>query len=548
MSFTRPGAHGNRGLLLLAAAPLCFLLLFFVYPVVAILLRGLAPNGAFELAPMLEILGRPFVAQVAWFTLWQAFVSTALTVLVALPGAYVFARFDFPGRRLLNAATLVPFVLPTVVVAAAFLALLGPRSPFGIRLEHTIWAILIAHVFYNYAVVVRVVGGVWSQIDPRTEEAARVLGATRWQAFRRVTLPLLRAAIASAASIVFLFTFTSFGVILVLGGPQFATLEVEIYRQAAQLLDLRVAATLTLVQLIALAGLLLVYARYQERGSVRSRLAAPRVVRRRPRTTSERAFLIGNLGVMAILLGLPLVLLVERSLSVAGGYGLDYYATLFNGQSGALFVPPVEAIRNSLVFAATATAISVSLGLLAAQVIASGRGSLARAFDMLLTLPLGTSAVILGFGFLVSLGSLPVDLRVSPLLIPIAHALIALPFVVRAVVPVMRSIDQRMHEAAAVLGASPGRTWRRIDLPIIARAALIGGGFSFAVSLGEFGATLFIVRPDTPTMPIAIFRLLGQPGALAFGQAMAMATLLMIVTGAAIVAIDRIRVPSRGAL
>lgn len=496
---------------------------------------------------MLEILGRPFVRDVAWFTLWQALASTVLTVLVALPGAYVFARFDFPGRRLLNAATLVPFVLPTVVVAAAFLALLGPRSPFGLRLEHTIWAILIAHVFYNYAVVLRVVGAVWAQIDPRTEEAARVLGATRWQAFREVTLPLLRPAIASAASIVFLFTFTSFGVILVLGGPQFATLEVEIYRQAAQLLDLRVAATLTLVQLVALAGLLLVYARYQERGSVRSRSASPRVVLRRPRTTVEHAFLIANLGVLAVLLGLPLAVLVERSLAVAGGYGLDYYRALFN-QAGALFVPPVEAIRNSLVFAATSTAISVSLGLLAAQVIASGRGILAKAFDVLLTLPLGTSAVILGFGFLVALGTLPVDLRVSPLLIPIAHALVALPFVVRAVVPVMRSIDQQMHEAAAVLGASPSRTWRRIDLPIIARAALIGAGFSFAVSLGEFGATLFIVRPDTPTMPIAIFRLLGQPGALAFGQAMAMAALLMIVTAVAIVAIDRVRVPSRGAL
>jgi len=535
-------------MLLMAAAPLAFLLLFFIFPVVTILLKGLAPDGAFELGRVLEILGRPFVREVAWFTLWQALLSTALTVLVALPGAYVFGRLDFPGRRLLNAAALVPFVLPTVVVAAAFLALLGPRSPFGLRLEHTIWAILVAHVFYNYAVVLRIVGGVWAQVDPRMEEAARVLGATRWQAFRRVTLPLLRPAIASAASIVFLFTFTSFGVILILGGPQFATLEVEIYRQAAQLLDLRVAATLTVVQLVALAALLFVQARFQERGAIRTRAATPRLGRRRPRTTGERAFLIGNLGLMAVLLGLPLAVLIERSLSVAGGYGLDYYFALFNSQRSALFVPPLEAIRNSLLFAAMATVISVSLGLLAAQVIATGRGGLSRAFDVLLSLPLGTSAVILGFGFLVALGTLPVDLRVSPLLIPIAHALVALPFVVRAVVPVMRSIDQRLHEAAAVLGASPGRTWRRIDLPIIARAALIGAGFSFAVSLGEFGATLFIVRPDTPTMPIAIFRLLGQPGPLAFGQAMAMATLLMIITTAAVVAIDRVRVPARGAL
>ena len=162
-------------------------------------------------------------------------------------------------------------------------------------------------------------------------------------------------------------------------------------------------------------------------------------------------------------------------------------------------------------------------------------------------LPLGTSAVIVGFGFLVALGHLPIDLRVSPLLIPIAHALVALPFVVRATVPVLRSIDRRLREAARVLGASPARVWREIDLPIVSRAALVGAGFAFAVSLGEFGATLFIVRPDTPTMPIAIFRLLSQPGALAFGQAMAMATLLMFVTGASVLAFDRLRADEESA-
>lgn len=530
--------------LALASAPLAFALLFFAYPVASILFAGLAPDGVFEPAAVLAILRRPFVLETAWFTLWQAALSTVLTVLVALPGAYVFARFEFRGRRLLGALTIVPFVLPTIVVAAAFLALLGPRSPLGIRLEHTIWAILIAHVFYNYAVVLRIVGGLWAQLDPRLEDAARVLGATRWQAFRRVTLPLLRPAIASAASIVFLFTFTSFGVVLLLGGPRFATLEVEIYRQTAQLLDLPVAATLALLQLAALGALLIVYGRYQQTTATRLRLTGGHAAARRPRGRRESAFVAANLGIVGLLLGLPLAVLVERSLAGSHGYGLDSYVALFGDSArGALFVPPIEAISNSLLFAAAATAICLPLGLLAAAVIAYRRDALAHGFDALLTLPLGTSAVIIGFGFLLSLGRLPIvgDLRVSPLLIPIAHALVALPFVVRATVPLMRAVDQRLREAAAMLGASPARAWRQIDLPIVARAALIGASFSFAVSLGEFGATLFIVRPQTPTMPVAIFRLLSQPGGLAFGQAMAMATLLMLVTAAAVLVFDRLR-------
>ncbi|CAN5861732.1 iron ABC transporter permease [soil metagenome] len=531
------------------------MLLFFVYPVTSILLAGLAPAGQFQPAALFDVLGRPFVRDVAWFTLWQAVISTVLTVLLALPGAYLFARFEFPGKRLISALAIVPFVLPTVVVASAFLALLGPRStlnqfivevlgvqPSPLRLEHTIWAILLAHVFYNYAVVLRVVGGVWAQLDPRLEEAARVLGATRWQAFRQVTLPLLRPAVASAVSIVFLFTFTSFGVILLLGGPRFATLEVEIYRQTAQLLNLEVAAALSLLQLTALGALLLVYSRYQARLAVGLRLLPARLTARAPRSRRERLFVAGNLSFIALLLGLPLAVLVERSLASPAGHGLGNYAALLaTERSSALFVPPFQAIGNSLFFAVLATTVAVSLGLLASAVIAYRSGALAHGFDALLMLPLGTSAVIVGFGFLLSLGRLPIDLRTSPLLIPIAHALLALPFVVRAVTPVMRSVDRRLREAAMVMGASPARAWREVDLPLIGRAALVGGGFAFAVSLGEFGATVFIARPEAPTMPLAVFRLLSQPGTLSFGMAMAMATLLMLVTAATMLLIDRFR-------
>ncbi len=531
--------------LALAALPLAFVGLFFVFPVASILVRGLAPNGVLDLAVPLQVLTRPETRDIAWFTFWQAALSTLLTLAVGLPGAYVLARFNFPGRRLLNALVLVPFVLPTVVVGSAFLALIGPSGALGVRLDHTIWAILAAHVFFNCAVVLRVVGGVWSQLDPRTEEAARVLGASRGQAFRQVTWPLLRPAVLSAASIVFLFCFTSFGAILILGGTDYATIEVAIYRAAAVLLDLPAAATLALLQLVFLAVLLVVYSRLQARAAVGQRLAGARAGARPPRGRTEWVLVAAAVSMLLAFLGLPIAALVERALAGSSGYGLDNFSALFGESArGALFVPPIDAISNSLLFAAAATAICLPLGLLAAAVIAYRRGASATAFDALLMLPLGTSAVIVGFGFLVSLGQLPIDLRTSVILIPIAHALVALPFVVRATVPLLRSIDRRLREAAAVLGASPARTWRMVDLPIVGRALLVGGSFAFAVSLGEFGATLFIARPTAPTMPIAIFRLLSQPGALAFGQAMAMATVLMAVTAAAALAFDRLRAGS----
>ncbi|HKA93869.1 MAG TPA: iron ABC transporter permease [Acidimicrobiia bacterium] len=531
-----------RGLLL--AVPIAFLGVFFVYPVASIVGRGLTPGGSLDLGPLADLVTDARFRDVAWFTVWQATLSTALTVLIALPGAYVFARYEFRGKRLVRAAVLVPFVLPTVVVGSAFLALLGDGGPLGfLGLDQSVAAILVAHVFFNYAVVVLVVGGLWAHLDPRQEDAARVLGAGRWQTFRSVTLPALRPAIAAAAAIVFLFDFTSFGVILILGGPGYSTLETEIYRQTVQFLDLPQAAALSIVQMVAVVVVLLVAGRAQGRRAEALRLRPAAETSRPPRTAAERTVVGINLAVMAVLLGGPVAVLVERSFDTAGGYSFGFYRALSElRRTSTIFVPPTEAVRNSLVFAAAATVIALVIGGLAAFAIAGpGRSPRSTGLDTLLLLPLGVSAVTIGFGFLIALDKPPFDLRASPVLIPIAHALVAAPFVARVLIPVLRSIDQRLRDTAAVLGASPGRVWREIDLPIVARALLVAAGFAFAISLGEFGATIFIARPDYPTLPVVIFRLLGQPGALNFGAAMAASVILMAVTAVAILAIERFR-------
>ena len=530
---------------LLALVPLVFLAVFFAYPVVSIVGRGLAPDWRLDLDPIGKVVTDASLRHIVWFTVWQATVSTVLTLAIALPGAYVLARFEFAGRRVIRALVTVPFVLPTVVVGSAFAGLLGPGGPLaGLGLDQTVWAILIAHVFFNYAVVVRTVGGLWSHLDPRPEEAARMLGAGRMRAFREVTLPALRPAIATAAAIVFLFTFTSFGVILILGGARYSTLETEIYRQTAQLLNLPLAAALTLVQLLAVVVLLLVTGWIEGRRNVALRLRAATETARRPRTASARALLASNLAVMFLLLGVPLLVLVERSIHPPGGYGLDFYRALGEVHAGStLFVAPVDAITNSLRFAAAATAIAVVVGGCGAFALASSRR---RGLDALLALPLGVSAVTVGFGFLIALDHAPFDFRASSWLVPIAQALVAIPFVVRIMTPVLRAIDPRLREAAATLGASPARVWREVDLPIVARAALVAAGFAFAISLGEFGATVFIVRPDAPTLPVLVYRLLGQPGPQNFGGAMAASVILMALTLVAILGIERFRVGSVG--
>jgi thiamine transport system permease protein len=524
--------------------PLAFLGVFFVYPVASIIGRGLTETGGFDASPVLDVVRDESLRRIAWFTLWQATVSTVLTFVVAWPCTYVVARCAIPGRQWLRAFVVVPFVLPTVVVAIAFMSVLRPGGALGfLGWERGVAPILMAHVFFNVAVVVRTVGTFWEQLDPRTVDAARALGASRLRAFTSTTLPLLAPSILAAAAIVFLFTFTSFGIVLLLGGGR-ATLEVEVYRQTAQLLNLQAAAGIALAQLIAVVALLTVTARLQERRATTQRLLPERDAARRPRGAAQWAGVVGAVAFTLVVLVGPLAVLVARSFSAGGEPTLSHYRALASESSDLLFVPPWEALRNSLVAATVATAIAVTIGGLAAIAIAGRRRGAGRSMDVLLMLPLGTSAVTVGFGFLVALDEPPLDLRSSAALVPIAHATVAIPFVVRAMVPVLRSLDPRLREAAGVLGASPARVWREVDLPVVARALAVAAGFAAAVSLGEFGATVFIARPDAPTLPVAVYRLLGRPGSANFGQAMALSTVLMVVTTLVVVGVERLR-PAR---
>ncbi|WP_327661348.1 MULTISPECIES: ABC transporter permease [unclassified Streptomyces] len=536
---------GNAARLGLMALPVVFFGLFFAYPVVAIVERGLHVDGVWQFGRILDVLGQSDIRHVLWFTVWQAVASTVLTLLVALPGAYVFARFEFPGKQVLRAVVTVPFVLPTVVVGTAFLALVGNGGLldelWGVRLDTTVWAILLAHVFFNYAVVVRTVGGLWAQLDPRQEEAARMLGASRFAAWRKVTLPALGPAVAAASLMVFLFTFTSFGVVQILGGPGFSTLEVEIYRQTAQIFDLSTAAVLTIVQFVAVGLILGVHAWTVRRRESALRLVDAAHTSRRPRGAGQWALLGGVLASVVVLIVLPLGVLVERSLDAPDGYGFGYYRALTDADGGTFLVPPIDAIWNSLEYALAATAIAVVIGGLAAAALTRRAGRLVRGFDALLMLPLGVSAVTVGFGFLITLDEPPLDLRSTWILVPLAQALVGVPFVVRTMLPVLRAVDGRLREAAAVLGASPLRAWREVDLPMVRRALLVAAGFAFAVSLGEFGATVFIARPDNPTLPVAVARLLGRAGDLNYGQAMALSTVLMVVCAASLLVLERIR-------
>lgn len=513
-------------LALLAVVPVVFITVFYLWPVLTLSARGLGAPNPFA------VLTRPRVPQVIWFSLWQAAVSTIATLVIGLAPAHVIARYKFPGRRLLISVLTATFVLPTVVMGAAITAIGIPRG---------LIAILIAHVVFNLAVVVRVAGPFWQQIPRDIASAAATLGASPLRVFWHITLPLLRPALWASAAIIFLLTFTSFGVIRVLGTPERSTIEVEIWRRATQLGDLPGAVVLSLLQLLVMLVLIAGSVVLQRRSNLSLRMDSASTPEP-PIGTGRQAMVTVVVGATAAIVMVPMGAMVLRSFRNREGFTLAGWRNLGIQEIRpgiTLGVNPMASIMSSLQTAVWATLIALVIGGLASVAIAAAKGRAAW-LDLGLMLPLGTSAVTIGLGMVLTFSRWPVDWRNRWWLLVLGHAVVAVPFVVRTTLPVIRAIPQGLSDAAATLGATPIRAWWHVVVAGLWRPLGASAGVVAAISLGEFGASSLLSRSGTETMPIVIERLLGRTGTLLQAQAFALATLLAVMTVAVVLLVDRL--------
>ncbi|OKL48133.1 iron ABC transporter permease [Boudabousia marimammalium] len=551
--FKRP-ASGLLAVTLVAflvAGTLVFLGLFFLWPSFTLIGMGLFAEGELDLSAFQTLLTQSHTWSVIWRTIWMALAGTVGSVICGLPLAFVLYKLRFPGRTIARGLIAVPFVLPTVAVAAGYQTLFtrGGWLEF-LHLEHTETAIIIAMIFFNTALIARSVGSLWARLDPRLEQAARTLGATPSRTFRTVTLPALRPAILSAASLVFLYCSTAYSLVMVLGGIGVSTIETEIYYETTQYLNLRGAAVLSIVQILIVALALLLAFRSSRKAETSLRFNA--TVVDRPLRASDAPVTIASILIVLVVIALPLVNVVIRSLRRGGEWTLANYTDMADPQAAKVLQTSVlESLWLTLKTGAVAALIAVLVGLIvvviASRPVRSPKvRTLQSTYDALFMLPLGVSAVTVGFGFLVTLDAPPLNLGQSDLMVPLAQAIVAIPLVVRVTAPTIRGINDRLRQAAATLGASPLRVLVTVDGPMILRAALVAAGFAMAVCMGEFGATSFLIRPQSPTLPIVIYQLVSRPGATEQGMAMAACMLLCVSAAAIMVAVEKLRPQSLG--
>jgi thiamine transport system permease protein len=529
------------------------LLLFFV-PLFFTLSSAFVTEQGFTFSRIAGVFTDPYTQRIMLFTLLQATLSTLASLLVALPGAYLIATYSFRGKRLILALSAIPFVIPSILVVLGFVIFFG-NNGFLNRILMTLFkleepplsilysfpAIILAHTFYNFPIIMSLVSSYWEHMDGNCETASYTLGATKAKTFFSITLPRLLPAIISAASLVFLFCFNSFAIILVLGGgPRYTTMEVEIYRQARMLGQTGSAAALSLFSILVTTILLLWYNRTQKRLALSETYRnSNRLIEKKPATLPGKLLALFYTIVSSLFILGPIASVVVRSFmasssrSGAEAFSLKWYRQLLSLERATGHMnSALQALSNSLVIAALVALCTVPLALtLCVAIRKKEKGSLLELLGMM---PMTVSSVIIGLGYYLISARIRGGLLTSYSLVVLAHMVIAIPFVLRTILPEYRKIPNSYIHSSLTLGAGPVRTFLQIELPLLRGAMLTGAIFAFALSMGEFNATLTLANSSIVTLPIVMYRLIGSynfQGACALGTILiAVCTLVFIVS------------------
>ena len=542
----------------LVIPPLVFVLLFLVVPLGTILVQGITTEeGGLTAGYLREIIASPYYRRIIGFTLLQAAVSTVFAVALGLPGAYFLSHVAFPGKRFLKALATVPFVLPPILVVLGFILVFGNNGIINralmalsgagkppLKILYSLGAIILAHGFYNFPIAMRVIGGVWERRSLKSIEAARTLGAGGFAVFRTVTLPQILPGVLASALLIFLFCYLSFAVILVLGGgPEYTTVEVEIYRLAKFSLDFRLAGALAVIQSLIAGTVLAVYTRFQRResaGYLQQELPPMRRFGKLPLISRSGLSIYGVIVTVVVLL--PLFAVVVRSFFARASWTseaeltLKWYRTLFTGSTGGTSIAANtgRALGNTLILGLLCSFFSVLAGTVAAYAVRTSRFK--GLSTIVFMLPMGISTVMLGFGYLRIAHYL--DGGFIPwLFIVAAHTVIAYPFVYRTVQSILSRMSTSLTDAALTLGASRFGAFRTVDYPLLKNGLVAGGAFAFALSAGEMNATIMIAPEGFVTAPLAVYRLIGSYN---FFGACALGSFLVLMCLGAFYLIDRL--------
>lgn len=538
----------NRNLYekILPLPSLVLLFAIFLLPLLSTLSNAFIIDNKFTVSNFFKLFVDPYTLRILKFTINQAFVSTLLSLIIALPGAYLLVNYQVKGRKIILSICTIPFVLPAILVILGFVTFYGNNGFLNVMLMkifnlesaplkilYSYKAIIIAHAFYNFPIILVLVTTYWENLDYKMELSSFVFGASKVQTFFYITLPRLIVSIISSSLLVFLFCFTSFSIILVLGGgPKYTTMEVEIYRRARISMDLNSASSYALISILLCIIILVLYNIFQRKTSLKENVNKT-LYKKEKKPVSKIGKILSLIYIIFIVLFVlsPIISIIIKSFLASNTrsdnsvFTLKWYKQLLGLTSTTgVMKSSLSSVTNSLKIALTVAILSTPMSLSLAIASKREKNTSSIFIELLAMLPLAVSSVIIGLGYY--LISAKLNNPNGLFLVILAHLVIVLPFNIRAITPEMRKLPQSLSNSAMTLGASPFKAFLSVEVPLLKSSLISGAIFAFAISMGEVNATLILSSSSITTIPVTMYRLIGSYN---FGGACALGTILIFV-------------------
>ena len=525
------------------------LFLVFILPLVFTLSKAFFTSSGFTLALVKEAFTSSYNYKILSFTIKESILSAIVSILIAMPGALLFSTYDFKGKKLILSLASLCFVLPSILVVLGFVIFYGNNGVLNkilktlftsdepvIKVLYSFKAIILAHAYLNFPIALTQLTSYMSNLSKDQENASALLGSSKIKTFFSITLIRIVPPLLSSFLLIFLYCFTSFSIILILGGgPEFTTLEVEIYRTNNILGNSAKAASLSVFALLYNSIIVILCIVASKKAKLTENVKKDRL--KKINSLAIRILLI--IYVVAILIFIlgPMISIVYRSFvstsnRLGTGFSLRSYQEIFGLKTSiSTMKDAFKALVNSIFIALLSALLATTLSLKISLYITRMRSSLGEICSML---PMMVSSVTIALGFSLFRAKIPIrGIIISYIFILLSHFIIVLPFALRTILPVARTIDENILYSSYLLGASTRKASKTVEVPLLKGALIKAFSFSFALSIGEINATMTLAEGKITTLPLLLYRLINAynyQGACAVGSILIAIALIVFFT------------------